>query len=796
MRLCASARHDIKIYFKAKNVHISRNGVEALLRKTKKGMERLNVQISGLVQGVGFRPFLYNLAREKGLTGWVRNNFAGVELEIQGEPAAMALFVAELKLKAPPPAVIHEMRVAEIPVIDETGFAILKSAAGQITGSPLPDQGICDSCRSEFFDFQNRRVDYPFNSCTICGPRFTIIKSLPFDRDRTSMCEFPLCPTCLQEYVIPTNRRFHAQTIACPECGPHLWFAAPDGRRSPAAPVQTARDILRTGGIIAVKGIGGYHLAGDAYNEATVSRLRGLKGRDNRAFAVMFRDLAVLKENCQVSAMEEEVLTAYSRPIVLLKQEKTSRLAKLVNPGLREIGGFLPYTGIHLALFDDLVKALVMTSGNRSGEPLAIDDQEAFQQLGPMADGFLGHNREILWRCDDSVVKVQHHQVIGIRRSRGYVPAPVKVQSDLTPLIAYGAEQKNTFALTKDRLIYLSPHQGDLNNLASLLAYRENIEKFKNLLNCKPEWAIHDLHPDYQSTIAALNSDLPAIGIQHHLAHLGGVIASQQITGPVIGVIGDGSGYGTDSRIWGGEFFAGEGIQWQRLGHLKYYPLPGGEAAIKEPWRMGAVYLTDAPEDLSGEWLQQLNLETKWRQLRTAIKLGINSPETSSLGRLFDGIAAIAGGITAVSYEGEAAVWLEQQADQAAPGVYDYQIECRDGIYRLDPRVIAAQVCRERLLVSTGVISMKFHRTIACIIVAMAERIKAQTDLSRVILSGGVFQNRLLLDLTWNLLEKKGFRVFVPELIPVNDGGIALGQAWLGNLMVERGVTDVFSDPR
>ena len=562
-------------------------------------------------------------------------------------------------------------------------------------------------------------------------------------------------------------------------------------------PGEAAREVLKNGGIIAIKGVGGYHLACDAFNEEIVAQLRSLKGRDNRAFAVMFKDLEILKAHCQVSELEAQVLTGFARPITLLKQEKDSGLAKSVNLGLREIGAFLPYTGIQLLLFNESLTALVMTSGNRSGEPLIVDDNEVIHRLGPMVDGFLGHNRSIVWGCDDSVIRVQQGKIIGIRRSRGFVPSPIKVSNDLIPALACGAGQKNTFGLTKGRMIYLSPHQGDLDEAASYLAYQKNIEKYIRLLDCKPEWAIHDLHPDYHSTIYALNSGLKTIAVQHHLAHLAGVIAAQNISGPVIGVIFDGSGYGTDYRIWGGEFFAGEGCKWQRLGHLKYIPLPGGEAAIQEPWRMGAIYLRDTITDgLLTDWLRKLNMVHKWEQLNSAIKMGVNCPETSSVGRLFDGVAAITGGITQVSYEGEAAVWLENQADRTASGIYNYCIEIHQGVYRIDPSEIAAQVFRDLGLISSGAISMKFHRTVAAFIAEVAQLIRVQTDIKQIVLSGGVFQNRLLLNLTWDLLTRKGFVVYVPEIVPINDGGIALGQAWLGSLMVERGVSDVFSDTR
>lgn len=760
-------------------------------------MERWRSIITGLVQGVGFRPFLYNLARKYGLKGWVRNNSAGVELEVEGEPENLRQFLNEVSLQAPAAARIETIDTLAItPRQTEAEFKIIPSECGKISGSPLPDQGICSSCLAEFYDQTDRRYRYPFNSCTICGPRFTLIEDLPFDRDRTTMAGYRLCQRCQAEYRDFRDRRFHAQTIACPQCGPEPWLTDPKGERLRDLPHRGALGILKTGGILGVKGIGGYHLAVDALSNTAVRRLRKLKGRDRRPFAVLFRDLDVLKEHCWVSAAEERLLLDPVRPIVLLKQKADSTLAGELNPGLREIGAFLPYTGIQLLLFDEAITALVMTSGNRSGEPLTIDNVAAIEILGPMVDGFLMHDRKINWGCDDSVVKVQKGHTIGIRRSRGYVPAPVKLDRVLVPLLACGGQQKNTFALTKGDRVYLSTHQGDLDNYSTYLNYQETIDRFRRLIGCQPQYAVHDLHPDYNSTIYARGSGLKTIGVQHHLAHLGSVIANRQIKGTIIGVAFDGSGYGTDGKVWGGEFFTGAECCWERKAWLRYYPLPGGEAAIREPWRMVASYLEATAPDFLGDWLVQNGLDHKWSVLRMAVKQGINAPETSSMGRLFDAAATVVGNLKEVSYEGEAAVWFEHQADLSYCGVYQFEIWNQGGTLRIDPGPILKQVCQDQGRLSTAAISAKFHRTIAALITEVCFRLRLETQTDQVVLCGGVFQNRLLLDLAWESLEQKGFKVFVPEVIPLNDGGIALGQAWLGNLMIERGIDDVFSCAR
>jgi hydrogenase maturation protein HypF len=759
--------------------------------------ERWRLTVSGLVQGVGFRPFLFNLARGLELTGWVRNNFAGVEIEIQGAHTALARFSAALRERPPAAAQIDGVERETIPPLPgEDDFTIIPSQSGRLPGSPLPDQGICPDCAAEFFDPANRRYHHPFNSCTLCGPRFTIMEALPFDRSRTAMEPFPLCPDCQREYTNPADRRFHAQTIACPQCGPKLWFRDAQGRPGADDPAGAARRILKAGGILAVKGIGGYHLACDARNAAAVDRLRRLKGRDNRAFAVMFRDPEAIAAVCRVTPEEAALLAGPVRPIVLLLQREGGALAPGVNPGLRELGAFLPYTGIQLLLFEDELTALVMTSGNRSGEPLSIGDEEARRDLGPMADGFLGHDRRIRWRCDDSVLRWQAGRTIGIRRSRGLTPAPVRLERKLPPLLACGAQQKNVFALTQDERVYLGPHQGDLDNAASFLAYRETIAAMQRLLHCQPEWAVHDLHPDYNSTRYARESGLPLLGVQHHLAHIAAVIAAERLDGPVLGVAFDGSGYGPDGAVWGGEFFIGSGCAWRRVGQLEYYPLPGGEAAVREPWRMTAAYLNANAPALLEEWLEARELGKSWPLLRQAVRAGINAPPTSSVGRWFDGVAALLGGPARAGYEGEAAVWLENQADPAAEDRFELPFRLAGDGFRIDPGALAAALARERHRLGPAALSMKFHRTVAALIREAARWARREAGIDRVVLSGGVFQNRLLLDLTLAELETEGFRVAVPQWVPINDGGIAFGQAWLGGLMIERGVDDVLGGAR
>lgn len=760
-------------------------------------MERWRLIITGLVQGVGFRPFLYNLARKNGLTGWVRNNSAGVEVEVEGTIASLQRFLGGIKGEAPAAAQIET--VVSFPVSirsEETGFKIIASERGGISGSPLPDQGICPDCLSEFNNQANRRYLHPFNSCTICGPRFSIIADLPFDRSRTTMARFQLCDRCRSEYTDFKDRRFHAQTIACPQCGPLLWLADPRGHRLLEEPGAGARRILKSGGILGVKGIGGYHLAVDAFSGDAIRSLRQRKERDRRPFAILFRDLEAIKEHCRLSPEEVKLLLDPVRPIVLLKQRDNSALAREVNPGLKEIGAFLPYSGIQLLLFDQELAALVMTSGNLSGEPLITDNQAALNSLGPMVDGFLVHDREINWGLDDSVVRFQRGRTIGIRRSRGYVPTPLKVESNLIPVLACGAQQKNSFALTKENRIFLSAHQGDLDNLTAFVKYKETIARLQRLLECRPEYAVHDLHPDYNSTIYALSSGLKTIGIQHHLAHIASVIAERRIKGPIIGVALDGSGYGTDSKIWGSEFFTGADGQWARRGHLQYYPLPGGEAAIREPWRMVASYLNNVAPGFLEEWLANNGLSLKWGPIRIAINQGINAPDTSSMGRLFDAAAALVGNIHRVTYEGEAAVWFEHQADLAVMGSYQFDIRIENDILQIDPGVILDQLRWDLGCLSVGAISAKFHRTVAAMVEEVCLRLREEVGAVQVALAGGVFQNRLLLDLVWEGLEQKGFKVFLPEKVPINDGGIALGQAWLGSLMIERGIDNVFSGTR
>ena len=759
-------------------------------------LERWQVRIFGLVQGVGMRPFLYNLAQKHQLTGWVRNEGGLVELEIQGKSEQLQKWWVKLRAQAPAAAVIDRIDSVVISIISEANFVIIPSASAENGGAPLPDQAICASCEKEFFTPSEWRYQYPFNSCTQCGPRFTITEKLPFDRERTSMKEFQLCVNCQAEYLNPIDRRFHAQTIACEFCGPKLKLKRSKGEVSTEDPAKLIQLVLKKGGIIGIKGIGGYHLVCDATQASAVTRLRDLKGRDQRAFAVMFRDLATLATVCEVSAEAAELLTSPMRPILLLPEKKESPIAQGVKPGLTELGAFLPYTGVHFLLFSEEVFALVMTSGNHSGAPLIHHDGEAEQQLLPKVDLLITHNREIRWRCDDSVLRIQRGRIIGLRRSRGFVPAPVRISRKLPPLLACGAQQKNVFALAQGETVYLSQHQGDLDERATWLEYQNSIQQWQRLLRITPEYVIHDLHPEYNSTLYAKSTGLKRVAVQHHLAHLASVIALGKVTGEVIGVIADGSGYGVDGKLWGGEFFAGSGVSWRRMGHLAYTPMPGGETAVHEPWRMTAAYLEKVAPEILAPWLARIGYESKWQMIRTALGLGINAPETSSLGRLFDGMAALLGAPLQVSYEGEAAIWLENQAERSNQAYYHFEYEIKDATYLIQPGMVIAEAWQELKVLTPGMISMKFHQGLAVMIGEIVGKIRQETGYRQVILAGGVFQNRLLLDLTWELLEKKGFQVSVPEIVPINDGGIALGQAWLGSLMIEEGIVDVLGSTR
>ncbi|MEJ5358621.1 MAG: carbamoyltransferase HypF [Desulfobacterales bacterium] len=739
--------------------------------------------VNGIVQGVGFRPFVYQLALRHGLKGEVGNTSEGVQIDIEGPPEKLAAFEAELVSRTPPLARITELRAADGEVRGLQTFRIAESRRGTSMETLIPpDVAVCADCLAELFDPHDRRFRYAFINCTNCGPRYTIIEDIPYDRPKTSMRDFPMCAACRAEYEDPADRRFHAQPNACPVCGPRLELRSAAGERVEAAdPVAAAAALLREGAVLAVKGLGGFHLAVDAFDARAVARLRERKRREEKPLAVMSPDLAAVRAYAFVEEEEGRLLSSPERPIVLLRKRPESPLAAGVAPRNRDVGVLLPYTPLHHLLLAEGFSALVMTSGNLSEEPIASGNEEALARLSGIADAFLLHDRGIVRRCDDSVVRRVAGKTRFVRRARGYVPRPVFLSRRLPPLLAVGAELKNTVCLVKGDRAFLSPHIGDLENLATYEAFCETIAHLERVLEIRPEILACDLHPDYLSTRwAEERSGVALRRVQHHHAHVAACMAEHGLEGPVIGIACDGTGYGPDGTVWGGEVLAADTVGFERLAHLACVPMPGGTAAIREPWRMAVSHLQAA----YGSGFSRLELpflaEVGAEKIRAAAALGasgINSPLTSSLGRLFDAVAAIVGLRRRVAFEGQAAMELEMEA---AEGVEDaYETEWEEGSPRRilpEPilRGVVADVLRGR---PASEISARFHNGLVRLFVRLCRRIRAERGLSRVVLSGGVFQNaRLLADLSCGLAAA-GFAVYSHEQVPTNDGGIALGQA-------------------
>jgi hydrogenase maturation protein HypF len=769
---------------------------------------RRHIRVRGVVQGVGFRPFVYTLARSLGLTGHVFNSSSGVTIEVEGEESAVAAFVRRLPKEAPPLASVAEIAVTAMAVCGGVEFSIRESQEEEGRFGLVPaDAGTCAACWREFGDPQNRRYGYPFTNCTHCGPRYTIIHDVPYDRVMTTMARFTMCAACAREYRDPEDRRFHAQPNACGVCGPSLALV-PRGAsavevsfadRDALGVIRRARGLLREGKILAVKGLGGFLLACDATKGAAVAELRRRKQRPDKPFAVMARDVAGVRRFCAVSDEEEPVLHDARRPIVILaalSEGNAMRLAEGVAPGNRTVGVMLPYTPLHYLLFGDSLEtdaefaALVMTSGNLSEEPILVTNEEALQGLDGVADWFLLHNRDIATRVDDSVVRVFEGRERILRRSRGLVPQTVDLGVEMQEVLAFGAELKNTFCLTKGQYAILSQHIGDLENYETTQFFEETLEKMQRLFKLRPQAVAYDLHPDYRSTRLALASGIEKkIGVQHHHAHIASCMAENHLHGDVIGVAMDGTGYGTDGAIWGGEFLTADFARFERRAHLRYVPLPGGNAAVRQPWRMALSYLRDAfgteiPEDLvrfRGVGERQVAL------VDTMIARRLQTVATSSCGRLFDGVAAMLGVASEVSFEGQAAIALETAIEMGVEERYDFEVE--DGtpqVVDLRPmiRAIARDVAFGRRV---GVVAARFHNTVSAAIAEVCCRIRRSDGLERVCLSGGTFQNVYLLGRTAAELRRLGFGVFLHAMVPANDGGISLGQAVIANEWLHRG---------
>ena len=699
----------------------------------------------GVVQGVGFRPFVHRLAARHGLTGFVLNDADGVLIEAQGDAASLEVFAAAIVAEAPALARVDEIVSSACPVRPETGFAILASRdapAGRQTLIP-PDAATCDDCLRELFDPADRRYRYPFLNCTSCGPRFTIVTAVPYDRANTTMAGFPLCDDCRREYEDPGDRRFHAEPIACPACGPRL-----------SLPLDEAVGLLREGRILAVKGLGGYHLACDATDEEAVARLRARKLRDEKPLAVMTSDpgaLAVLTAN------ERTALGGPVRPIVLALRRDDAPLAASIAPGSPWLGLLLPYTPLHHLLCHDAGVPLVMTSGNRSDEPIAIDDGDARRRLGEIADAFLSHDRPIHRRCEDSVVRA----AFPLRRSRGHAPAPLPLPvAAPATVVAAGAELKSTFCVARGAEAFLSPHLGDLDSEAAYLAFRTDLALYLDMLGVEPAAVACDLHPEYLATKWAREQGLPLVEVQHHHAHAAACLAEHGETGEALAVVLDGTGMGTDGTLWGGELLRCDLASFERVAHLEPVPLPGGEAAIREPWRMAAAYLERAGRPVPFE---------RWQVVRESLK--VNAPLSSGTGRLFDAVAALLGVRERVSYEGQAAIELEHLAGTVPAPAYDCRIT---GGAILGADLVAA--AHDDL--ATGrpreEIAAAFHEGVAA---AFAAACSTTADSGTVALSGGSLQNLRLLASLRRRLEQAGFRVLSHRLVPPNDGGVSYGQA-------------------
>ena len=741
------------------------------------------IEINGIVQGVGFRPFVYNLAHQYDLKGEVANTAAGVSIHVEGPPENIKAFESDLTAKCPPLANVVEISAYDGSVKPFAEFRIVKSRGhAQMATLISPDVSVCDDCRQELLDPGDRRYLYPFINCTNCGPRYTIIDDIPYDRPKTSMRHFKMCAACQAEYDDPTNRRFHAQPNACEQCGPHILLH--DHRRKSITtdnPIKAAADCIRQGQIVAVKGLGGYHLVVDALNSEAVLRLRRRKLREEKPFAIMSADLDSIRKYAWVRSEEEALLTSIQRPIVLLQKKNPNPISEAVAPGNKYWGVMLPYTPLHYLLFEHQFAALVMTSANLSEEPIAIDNEDAFERLAEIADYFLIHNRDIYLRSDDSILKHTAGQGRYIRRSRGYVPIPIFLNRAVPSILACGAELKNTICLTKGDKAFLSQHIGDLENMATLDFFKLTVAHLERILEIQPNIIACDMHPDYLSTrYAKEQTQIPVIEVQHHHAHILSCMAEHKLEGAVIGLAFDGTGYGTDGTIWGGEGLVAEAKQFKRVAHLAEPPMPGSSAAIKEPWRMALSYLHatygDNLQNLDLPMLKQIEAQ-KINIIVEMMEKGVNCPSTSSLGRLFDAVAAIAGIRQQVNFEGQAAMELEMLADGQNDSIYDIQWTSQTPIKILPQTIIKGVVQDIQNGMSAADISVRFHRTLIVLFGEICATIRRDTDLNRVVLSGGCFQNSLLLKGLIGQLEAQHFEVFAHRQVPANDGGIALGQA-------------------
>ena len=748
---------------------------------------RLHVCARGIVQGVGFRPFVFRLAQRFRLSGWVRNDSEGVKIQAEGHAESAHAFLKAIEDECPPLARIEALNSQEIEPCFDREFVIRESEARPGDKTLIsPDVSICGDCLRELFDPTDRRFRYPFINCTNCGPRYTIILETPYDRPNTTMRPFEMCAACEREYHDPRDRRFHAQPNACAACGPHVWLADGSGRDIAGdAAVQQAQRLLREGRIVAVKGIGGFHLAADADNDAAVRALRERKRREQKPLAVMCQDLGMVRRFCCVSEQEAQLLCSPQRPIVLLRKRPGAGLAPSVAPKSQYFGVMLPCAPLHYLLLADGFSALVMTSGNLSGEPIAIDNSDAVERLRGVADAFLLHDRDIHLRSDDSVCRVDRSAASVLRRSRGYAPTPLALASG-PAVLGVGAELKSAVCVARGKDAFVSQHIGDLKNQETLLFFRKTIEHLERLFDVHPGVIAHDMHPDYLSTRyaqarAALDPKLLLVPVQHHFAHVASCMAEHGLDEKVIGVAFDGTGFGLDRAVWGGEFFVADPRGFDRAAHLRYVPLPGGDAAVQRPGRMAISYLLAA---FGPQW-RGLDLPLaahigpeEASVVETIARHGVNSPPTSSMGRLFDAVSALCGVAFENAYEGQAAMELEASLDENETSEYHVGVGVEAGCLAVEGASIVRAVAEDLVRgTSAGRVAARFHRTLVRVMVDICLRIREKYGVDAVCLTGGVFQNQHLVEWGGAALEHEGFRVFGHCRVPANDGGIAFGQA-------------------
>ncbi len=740
-----------------------------------------SIIIKGIVQGVGFRPHVYRLAMEYDLKGWVLNSSSGIFMEIEGEEQKLHHFMHRLQEEPPPLALISSFEAVPIKLQGFSEFTIRLSESQEEKSVMIsPDIAICSDCKREVRDQMDRRFGYPFTNCTNCGPRFTIIKDVPYDRAKTTMAPFPMCPQCQSEYGNPAHRRFHAQPNACPICGPQIEIVDNNGQKVE----KSAVEMLKAGSILAVKGLGGFHLAADARNEKAVQLLRFRKRRDIKPFAVMVRDVDTARRYCLFNDAEEKLLSSPQAPIVVMEARKDNGLpVKAIHPGLNTLGIMLPYTPMHYLLFDGDLDILIMTSANISDEPLIIDNEAALQSLKDIADYFILHNREIYNPCDDSVTRITlSGELHFFRRARGYVPRGIKILRESEPVLAVGGEMKNTFCMTRAGIAFPSQHWGDMNHYLNYINFQTGIQRFQKMLDIEPRIIAHDLHPDYQTSRWARNQAIDKkIAVQHHWAHMAAVMAENQIEGQVLGLICDGTGWGLDGAVWGCELLRGDYKQFERLGHLKYMPLPGGDLTVKKPYRMAFNYLYSVfgqeAQKLAVRFLPDLSIQ-EMDIIKQQLDRRDHLLQTSSCGRLFDAVSALLNICSINRSEGQAAIELEAAARLEEWNHYPYGLDNEYGSWMMDVQSTWENMVGDLLNdVPIEVVAGRFHLTMAEMFSESLRILRDENGLNRIVLSGGVFHNQILLLQLIRRLQDSGFEVYQHRLVPPGDGGISLGQA-------------------